>query len=217
MSQQDMNKTPSDKFKRRLFIETGFGYTEIANSKGFDEVNSLKIARIVEEYSPPTPSFKVAEIIVLNSASKIHGSGKASYKINLRLIFPEKKFYNEFLFFASNQVKFYDENGAIFVGSFNEPPETTRIEAGKRYDVKLNIVAVKKESYEEYEECKFIDIDGYWAEKDIKEMAHAGLITQMDRNGNYVYTFNPEVLSSRAVCTAFLNRTRKYIERMIRG
>ncbi len=217
MSQQDIHKTAKDGFKRRLFIETGVGYRTIANTSGFDETGSKRIGRIVEEYLPPRPSLRTNEIKLLNAPSVIHGSGRLAYRIGLRVLFPDQETYHAFLFYAANPLKFYDENGGIYTGALAESPEITRVEAGQRYDVKLALIAVKKEDYEQEGKCEFTDIDGTDKEQDIREMAYAGLITQMDRNGNYVYNFRPEALVTRAECTAFLNRTLKYIERVLRG
>lgn len=225
MSQQNTTKDASNKFKRSLFVDTGFGYQEVANSKGYtgnsvDKINApsgTEIGRIVEEYKSPSPTYQTAEIKPVSAPSIIHAGGKTNYKAQLRIIFKSKLQYDDFLFYSGNGIKYYDENGAIYKGAINEPPDVTMVNAGTWYDVKLSLILTIKENYDRYTTCEFTDIKGHWAEDVIKEMAAAGLITQMDRKGNYVYTFRPNSYTTRAEATSFLNRLCKYVERIVRG
>lgn len=311
----------NDNHVRRLFLQTGFGYEEIASSKGMytDELGvDHAVARIVEDYMPPTPTVKSAELKISNAPSRLHAGGKESYKIGLRLIFPDKLSYNDFLFLCGNEFKFYDEKGAIFQCVMVGSPESRRIEAGSRYDVRIQLVGVKKETEEEEEVIKYTDltsdtvkelyvsssanstgyidinfsaigksisariyywydvnrivtaiynelidedIDYYytisivegnkirlaakraeyagsisvtgnstgssvtsssvegahWASEFIRNCARLGLVTQYDRNGNYVYTFSPNEYATRAQLASVLNRLRRYVERVLRG
>lgn len=304
---------------RRLFVQTGFGYKEIANSRGvyIDEINVRNyIARIVEEYSPPSPSIKLAEQKIIDGPSKIHTGGKSSYKITLRLIFPNKLVLNDFMFFLGNEFKFYDERGGIYTGAVMDSPDIKMVEAGQRYDVKVNLLCVKKEAKEEELKIHFTDIGkiegkilkcftnnssgtielnflalnkiqtidipygstdevmaqtvaanlkyygfeeyftirvsgnnvhlapvneyvvgsiiffsmktnmliyghvaqvDHWAKEHIMNCASIGITTQYDSNGNMVYVFSPNAYITRAQASTFLNRLRKYVERMIRG
>jgi hypothetical protein len=313
---------------RRLFVETGFGYKEIANSSpNTDDNGKLVFPRIVETYIPPSPSFNFSELKIANAPSRIHGTGKSSYLIGLRLIFPDKVSYSEFLFFSANNFKFYDERGGIYSGLIQDSITPSRIEAGHRYDVKINLIAVKKDIDDRLENMKFVDLDvGYamyeinitnastlggeilfkyyhndygvidipvtigayenqdttmnnvvralrvnlrfyfdwevelgsgtsflvrlkskrddsinstnyltaststpnitanitlksgkhWAIDFIRNAAHAGLVAVLDFNGNYVYTFEPNRSCKRSEGIVFINRFRKYIERLIR-
>jgi hypothetical protein len=130
-------------------METGYGWTEVANSIAKPIVDGvtredLKIARIVEEYTPPSPTAKNVEIKLASGQSIIHGTGKASFKIELRLIFPDGISYSDFMFYMGNTFKYYDERGGIYMGAILEQPTVARVEAGQRYDVKVQLVAVRK-------------------------------------------------------------------------
>ena len=149
---------------RRLFIETGYGWVEVANSLGKAIENNVvrpdrDIARIVEEYTPPSPSTKVSEIKLANSQSIIHGTGKSSYKIQLRLLFPDNITYSNFVFYIGNGMRYYDERGGIYQCALQEQPEIKRAEAGRRYDVKVPLIGVKKEVSEFIEHVEFTDLE----------------------------------------------------------
>lgn len=313
----------NDNYSRRLFLMTAFGYTEVANIHGSYEDDVYEkhlIARIVDDYTPPTPTMKTAELKIANAPSKLHSDGKAVYKIQLRLIFPDKLTYNSFMFFCQNQFKFYDERGGIYMCVMTDM-ETKRVEAGKRYDIKITLQGTRKEVEDVKETVSFTDttqagyklyirdsealylhdfsfeftalnrtvtmyldrsvdntqkgqsifiytklieegmgsyykitynkdeysinlsprsssyngdiifnagvsnllvdvenIDiNHWAKEFIDNAARLGLITQYDKNGNYIYTFRPNEFTTRAEMAAVLNRLRQYVERVIRG
>ncbi len=146
---------------RRLFVQTGFGYVEIANSKGkyFDEVNNEHtVARLVERYSPPSATTKSVEIKVSSGASILHGGGRESYKIGLRLIFPNRVLYNDFMFFLGNEYKFYDEKGSIYQCVISGSPDINRVESGNRYDVSIQLIGIKKSSDDTQELIRYTDL-----------------------------------------------------------
>jgi len=313
---------------RRLFVETGFGYKEVANSSpNTDDNGKLIFPRIVEEYIPPSPSFNVSELKVANGPSRIHSTGKSSYRISLRLIFPDKVAYSEFLFYSSYNFKFYDERGGVYIGAIQDTIESLRVEGGLRYDVRFVLTGVKKDVDDRLEKVQFTDLEvGYdmyvlqftnssqfggtvtfkyyhkdygiieipvsigafenqdttmnkvvralrinlrfyfdfevnlgsgtsfqvlikakrddsinstnflqvntstnnlianlstisgkhWAIDFINNSAHAGLVAVLDFNGNYVYTFQPNRSCKRSEGIVFINRFRKYIERIVR-
>ena len=148
--------------KRRLFLNSGTGFFEVANSKGLIVHGSgveERIARIVDDHTPPSPSMKMAEIKISNAPSKIHSDGKASYKISLRLLFPDKLSYNDFIFFCGNQFKYYDEKGAIFLCVLADTPEVKRVEAGRRYDVRIQLVGVRKETADQEYKSYYTDLN----------------------------------------------------------
>lgn len=214
MTQQNPIKGAGDKYVRRLFMDTGFGYTEVACSRG-KALDGSTVARIVEDYSPPSPEVKFSELKSINGASRIHAGGKSAYNIELRIIFGDKVQYADFIYNCGNSMKFYDELGHIYFGALAQAPDVAAVEAGRRYDVKVNLTMVKKNVQESVYEAQFTDIEGHKYEQDIKEAAHIGMTAVMDKNGNYVHTFNPEMMATRGMCAIFLNRMRRYLERSI--
>lgn len=177
MSQQipEVNGIPfktEDNYKKRLFLVTAFGYTEIANSKGYilDEFEERhEIARIVEEYTPPTPNMKTAELKISNAPSKLHSDGKSVYKISLRLLFPKKENFIDFMFFCGNEYKYYDERGGIYQCVLTDAPDISNVEAGQRYDVKITLLGVRKETEDKFEELIFQDLHQSGYEIEVKD------------------------------------------------
>ena len=322
---------------RRLFAETGFGYKEMASSRGgyvgttlnssfkhygksddSDEQVTMAIGRIVEEYTPPSPSMKFVELRIANAPAHIHSTGKSSYKIGLRILFPDKILFNDFMFFSGNTFKYYDEKGSVYLGAIEGDISIKRSEGGTVYDVSFTLRAVKKDIDDLLEEIKYTDlnngtkirtkinnlagyegaltfsyvkdgdtilfltvpivmyedkiakiksymsssdfvkyfeiyyevrtvefrakkeeyadggtievsgfpepnvtttvIDGnHYAKEYIENAAHAGLVATLDRFGKPVYTFRPDINTTRAECAVFINRLKRYLERMIRG
>jgi hypothetical protein len=217
---------------RRLFVDTALGYLEVASAQGSslpdDPILPSKhwalsedkhaIARIVEEYTPPTPSYKMSELKISNSASILHGTGKSSYKIGLRILFPNKLTYSEFILNSSNTFKYYDEKGSVFLGSINESLEVKRTEGGQVYDVKVNLIAVRKSTDDRLTRIQFSDLEGVVNTiemKSITNSARAGLITLIDAYGNYIYNFRPGDYIKRSETAVIINKLRKYIERML--
>jgi len=150
-----------DNYERRLFINSGTGFYEVANSSGTLSdygIDSGKIARIVNDYGPPTPVLKPVEIVISNGPSKLHSDGKASFKISLRLIFPDKIQYSEFIYLSGNQFKYYDEKGAIYSCILADSVSVERVEGGRRYDVTLELIGVKKSTEIAENEVPFTDL-----------------------------------------------------------
>jgi hypothetical protein len=56
----------------------------------------------------------------------------------------------------------------------------------------------------------------HWAEPFIASLAGKGVITQQDANGNKVYTFNPSGFVTRAQMATFLNKAKKFVERVVK-
>ncbi|GED68083.1 hypothetical protein BRE01_17850 [Brevibacillus reuszeri] len=202
MSQQYAFGTANQRYPKKLFIDTGFNFTEVK-------------ARIINPYTPPSPQPSLREIKMINAPAHIHHSGFSSYKCTLTLLFPDKHSYNDYLSYAGWTHKFYDEKGSIYLGSAEAIKPTVQ-EAGRRYSVTVNLILVKKDSIERESRFHFQDIEGHWAQKNIEEMAHLGLITIITRDGKPVIYFRPNDFVTRAEFVTFLNRTRRLVERMIR-
>lgn len=202
MSQQNPSSNEYQFYRRRLFVEGPYGYEEVG-------------ARIVEPYSPPSPDYKVSELALLNAPSNFHAMGKASYKITLNLYFTDKRAYNKFWLYSYGQFKYYDEKGSIFVGVIESVAGIQRGEAGRKYIVTINLVAVKK-SQSEINRDEFVDTNGAQYKSDIDEMALSQLVTIYDRNGYFIETFEPTAKTTRAQFAVFANRTRKFIDRLLR-
>ncbi|RAT97917.1 S-layer homology domain-containing protein [Brevibacillus sp. Leaf182] len=202
MTQQYAFGTANQRYKKKLFVDTGFEFMEVN-------------ARLIEPYSPPSPQPSLREIKIINAPSHIHHSGFSSYQCSLTLLFPDKESYNQYLSYAGWTHKFYDEKGSIFLGSA-ESITPHVLEAGRRYSVTVDLILIKKDSIERESRFQFQDIEGHWAQKNIEEMADLGLITVITRDGKPVIYFRPNDFVTRAEFIAFLNRTRRLVERMIR-
>ena len=225
MSQQDLVKNFSNdltlKFHRILFQETGYGFRAIASSNGTykdkDNVSHALFTRIVEEYVPPVPSITGAEFKTLSSTSRLQVFGKSSRKLQLRLVFRKKTDYVDFIFHLDRELKYYDETGAIYLCMINGTPEVKRVEAGRTYDVKLELIAVRKDSVDEDFKVFFTDIEGNEHKEFIADLAQAGLITILDRSGNYVYTYRPNAPVLRSEIAVALNHLRKHMDKLLRS
>lgn len=230
MSQQNLSKTANDKYVRKLFQNTGFGFVLIASSSPRDNDNqtSLNAARLIEEYSTPTMKALTSEIELINAPGRIQVAGKSCRKISVKILFDSKQHYINFMNYLDRELKYYDENGQIFYCGVMDYPEITRHDVGKRIQIKLNLIAVKKDRNEADITPSFSDVsekvmgagaflyDNPYKEA-IEGLAHLGIITQKDRFGNFIYVFRPEENVRRSEAGAFLNRLRKDLERMIKG
>lgn len=202
MSQQYPYGSANEKYKKRLFVETEGGFKEVK-------------ARIVEPYTPPTPIEKIKEIQIVDGPSHISSMGVASYKTTFGLLFDDKESFSEYLMYSGWTHKFYDEKGHIYLGSL-EDIKPRIYEANRRYMVEVTLILVKKDIFDRKDRFKFQDISGHWAEKDIAEMANLGLVTVITRDGQPVLYFRPNAYITRAEFIVFLNRTRRFLERVIR-
>jgi hypothetical protein len=213
MAQQDISKLSGNEFKRVLYSKSMLGLTPIAGGSICGDATKY-LGRIVEEYTPPTPNYKTAEIKMLGGVSKFHGSGISSYKIDIKIYFKSKAAYVEFLYFTKSELVYYDENGYIYSCSVIGEPNIERTEAGNKYLVKLSLQGVKKDSYYEEFENKFSDIANHKYENDIIEISACGLVALVSDNG-YVYSYNPNAVATRAEIVTFLNRLRKYVKSFV--
>ena len=219
MPQQDINQPRGTAFKRSLHASSIFGKKLIASSDStMLTLTGQKdsVGLIVEEYAPPTPAVKSSELSVLNGPSKVHNSGVASYKTDLRLLFPNQKAYADFLMYCNAEFTYYDELGFIYNCSIMDSPEVKRVEGGRRFDVKISLVGTRKEEVEEEETAPFSDIAGDALENSIREMAATGLITLIDNNDNYVRTYRPGQATLRSELFTFLSRLEKFVENAVR-
>ncbi|WP_426455285.1 S-layer homology domain-containing protein (plasmid) [Paenibacillus sp. S-38] len=202
----------NDRYKKRLFVESGFEYKEVN-------------CRIIEPYSPPTPQPSLKEIRIINAPSHIQQMGIASYKATLTLLFKDKASYNEYLAFCGWTHKFYDEKGALFLGSMESMKPATvwtynNVDAeqdrGRGYKVEVELLLIKKDGYDRKHRFEYQDIEEHWAKTDIEQMADMGLVTVVSVDGTPVLYFRPEAYITRAEFIAFVNRTRRFLERMLR-
>jgi hypothetical protein len=201
MPQQYVYGSPNDKYKLKLFVDTGVNFMEVN-------------CKIVKPYTPPTPQPNVKELKTVNAPSHINNFGISSYKVTLNLLFSDKVSYSEYLMYVGWTHKFYDEKGAMYLGSV-ETIKTTVYEANRKYVVEIDLIMVKKDAYKDKNRFEFIDIGGHWAEKDIEEMANLGLISVIQSNGEPVLYFRPNAYITRAEFITFLNRTRRLLEQII--
>lgn len=207
MTQQYTHGEASDRYKKRLFVNVGREYKEVK-------------AKIIEPYTPPTPVLKTREQAVLSSPSYIFNRGISSYKAQLRLLFDNKNDFAEYLMYSVSTHKFYDEKGAIYLGAA-EAIRPKAVEASRRYVVEVDLILVKKDAYDHKKLSQFQDLDGvtgneHWSKQDIEEMADLGLIAVVTKDGQPVLYFRPNDAATRAEFATFLNRTRKYLENIIR-
>lgn len=214
MAQQDISKVSGNDFKRTLYSKSVLGLTPIAGSSGVNCTSPNYLGRIIEEHTPPTPTYKTAEIKILNGPSKIHGNGVALYRIDLRIFFRSKISYVEFLNLIKSELVYYDENGYIYSCCVLGEPSIERVEAGNKYFVKLTLQGVKKDSYYEEFTSKFSDIADHTFKQDILDISAQGLVALLSENG-YVYTYRPDAWLTRAEAASFLNRLRKYVRKIV--
>ncbi len=208
MTQQTAYFNANDYYKKRLFVDNGSAFIEVH-------------ARIIEPYSPPEPQIKLKENKIISGPSDIHGRGNAYYKAKIKLLFYNRTSYSEYLLYCYNIHKFYDEKGSIFLGSVNSMTRTA-FEASKKYTVELEMFFVKKDMYEKKHRAQFLDLvdvstgESLWFYNDVQEMADLGLVSVINRDGSPVLYFNGDDPVSRAEFIAFLNRTRRWLERKIK-
>lgn len=207
MTQQYPYGNANDRYKKKLFVDTGMDFKEVE-------------ARIIEPYQSPAPIPKAKEIKIINAPSHIHATGLASYKLVLHLLFEDKQKYSDYLVWAGWTHKFYDEKGHMYLGAVDSI-KAQPVEATRRYKVEIQLTLVKKDLYDRKDRFEFQDLQDLDGNEvsladDIREMANLGLITVMTNDGEPVVYFRPHDLTTRAEFVAFLNRTRRLVERMIR-
>ena len=206
MSRQRPYVNPLDdnhRYKKRLFVDVGMT---------FEEVN----ARIIEPYSPPAPVPKIARLDIINGPSHIHHSGISVYKTSFSLLFPNRRSYVEYMTYVGSTHKFYDERGQIFIGTV-EDIKPRAVESNRRYVLDVSLILVKKDQYDKKDFFQFQDIEGHWAENQISEMANLGILSVTTIDGEPVLYFRPNDFVTRGEFVAMLNRTRRLLEKLLRG
>lgn len=202
MTQQSIYSSANKRYPKRLFVKTG---------KRFDEVE----CRIVEPYTAPTPQDNSKEMKIINAPSHFQQYTVSSYKCNLSLLFMDKASFAKYLKYSSSMHKFYDEKGSIYLGVRNSI-KVAHKEATTKYLVEIELLLIKKDVYDDKDRDQFQDIEGTLYQSDIEDMANLGLIAIISVDGIPVMYFRPTDALTRAEFIAFLNRTRKFIERIIR-
>ncbi|MEK3838202.1 S-layer homology domain-containing protein [Paenibacillus sp. FSL R7-0128] len=204
--------TVNDRYKKRLFVESGLSFTEVD-------------AKIIEPYAPPSPQLSLKEIKILNAPSHFHQMGISSYKVHLNLLFKDKEAYNNYLTYCGWTHKFYDERGVLYLGSLESITPTivwlnneldSNLDQNRGYKCVVELVLIKKDKYDQKHRFEYQDTAGHWAETDIEEMADAGLVTVVYADGTPVLYFRPNGYITRAEFVSFLNRTRRFVERVLR-
>lgn len=196
-------KEQGQTYKKKLFVMEGLTFNEVD-------------ARVVEPYTPATPITNIARLDVNEGPSHIHHGGVAAYKISFGLLFPDRLSYVTYMSNIANTHKFYDERGQIFTG-VAEDVRPRVLEANRRYLVDVSLITIKKDAYDLKDSFQFQDIEGHWAEDQIKEMANLGLLAVITKEGDPVLNFRPNDIITRGEFLTMLNRTRRLLERMIRG
>lgn len=202
MTQQYVFGNANDRYKKKLFVDTGFEYIEVK-------------ARVVEPYSPPAPQPNLREIKIQNAPSHFHQLGISSYKASMNLLFNSKQDYHDYLTLCGWTHKFYDEQGNIYLGAL-ESIKAQPYEGNRRYKVEVSFVFVKKDAYDRKHRFEFQDIETHWAQQDIEEMSDLGLVVVVSKDGDPELYFRPNDYTTRAEFITFLNRTRRLVERIIR-
>ncbi|GBF32193.1 hypothetical protein DCCM_0384 [Desulfocucumis palustris] len=208
MTQQFINDTANRKYRLRLFVDKGIDFVEVRG-------------KILAPYTPPEPAAKFKEHRITTAPSHIHHQGFASYRVKLRLYFSDRESYAEYMAYAHAAHKFYDEKGAIFLGGVEGMTRTVYQGTGKSI-VELSLVMIKKDTYEQKHRAQFLDLvdvhrgEPMWYAQDVHEMADSGLIALVNRDGSPVLYFDGDKNATRAEFVTFLNRTRRWAERVIR-
>lgn len=197
-------------YEVRVNYLTGFISSEDAHLDFSHKIYS----RIIEEHTPPTPTLKTSEIKVLNGTSIFHGTGVASYRIELKILFESKVKYAEFIIHVKDEFVYYDENGYIYQCVIIGDPTIERIEGGQRYIVKITLQGIKKNKHDDDFNIQFSDIDNSLYKTDIEELTMSGLISTITSSSN-IYTYRPGNSLRRSEYAAFINRLRYYIKKAI--
>lgn len=204
MSQQNTFYSEDHVYKRRLFYDNGLRFVEV---KG----------RMVNDYKPPTPVMKSHANSVLQSSAGLVQGGTSHYLVTVTLLFYSKKEFADWMQFIGAEHKYYDEKGSIYVGVVNGEPDIKTVEQQTKYLVSVNFLMIRKQEFEFRHQSPFIDTAGHWAEQYINDMQARGLITVYDYNGDAVQYFRPEDHLLRSEGAAFLLRTYRLIDKLLRG
>jgi hypothetical protein len=205
MSRQYPHGSANDRYKKKLFVDTGLEYMEVK-------------ARIIEPYGSPVPQPNTKEIKLINAPSHIQQLGLSSYKVTLTLLFETKLDFAEYMGYIGWGHKFYDERGIIYIGAV-ESIKSTPVEATSRYKAEVGLILIKKDQYNHYNQdpVPFQDVNpsvsGY---DDLKDFSRLGIISTIDTEGNPVIYFRPGDMLTRAEFASLVMRTKRLIEQVIR-
>lgn len=204
MAQQKPNKTNDDVFKRKLFYDNGVRFIQVRG-------------RPTGEYKPPVPTMLSGVNTNVQSSAGLVGKGTSYYQTTLQFLFYSKEEFADWLQFIGAEHKYYDEKGTIYVGVVTGELDIESVEFESKYLVTVSLALIRKQDFEFRHEYPYIDIENHWAQQYIDEMQKRGLIATYASDGTEVQFFQPEVWITRAQTTAFMTRTYKYIEKILRG
>jgi len=113
--------------------------------------------------------------------------------------------------------KFYDEKGSIFEG-FVESIRSTTAEANRKYKVEISLTVIKKQRNTFVDKYMFQDIkETDWMYGPISRMIERGIVHTNGTNGDPFLYFDPNNLIGRAEFISYVMRTKRLIEKMVRG
>lgn len=204
MTQQNELYSEDSVYKKKLFYDNGVRFVKVK-------------ARVINDYKPPTPSMKTHVNQTLQASAGMVTQGTSHYTTSLTLLFYSKKEYADWLQFIGATHKYYDEKGSIYVGIVTGEPDVQTAEIETKYIVTITLSLIRKQDYEFRHTNPFIDVKGHWSEQYVDEMQKRGLIATYDANGDVVQYFTPDRLANRGEITAFLIRSYKYMDRILRG
>lgn len=204
MSQQKPGKTNDDVHKRKLFYDNGIRFVQVRG-------------RLTGEYKPPAPAMKSSINPTIQSSAGLVSQGTSYYSTTMQFLFSSKEEFADWLQYIGAEHKFYDEKGTIYVGIVNGDIDIQAVEQESKYLVTVNLAMIRKQDFEYRHQYPYIDIENHWAQTYIDEMQQRGLISTYASDGSEVQYFQPEVWITRAQTTAFMTRTFKHIEKILRG
>lgn len=204
MSQQSPMHNEDMTYKKSLFYDNGVRYVPVR-------------AKAIQEYKPPSPILKSNVHQTVKSSAALVQNGTSHYATTLTLLFYSKKEYADWLQFIGSEHKYYDEKGSIYVGIVDGEINIQPVAQETKYIITVNLVLVRKQEFEFRHKAPFIDIDKHWAKTYIDEMQKRGLVAVYGYDGQPVQYFRPNDSLTRAEGTAFLVRTYKYIDKILRG
>lgn len=204
MSQQKPGKSNDDVYKRKLFYDNGIKFVQVRG-------------RMTGEYKPPSPTVMSTVNPTVQSSAGLVNKGTSYYSTTMQFLFASKEEYADWLQYIGAEHKYYDEKGTIYVGIVNSDLDIQAVEQESKYLITVNLAVIRKQDYEYRHQYPFIDIENHWAEQYIDEMQQRGLISTYDPNATEVQYFQPETWIDRAQTVAFMTRTYKHIEKILRG
>ncbi|MGG1263852.1 S-layer homology domain-containing protein [Brevibacillus laterosporus] len=204
MTQQNTYNSEDNVYKKRIFYDNGLKFVEV---KG----------RIVMDYKPPTPVMKSHANSTIQSPSGLIQGGTAHYTMTLTMLFYSKKEFADWLQFIGAEHRFYDEKGSIYTGIVNGEPDIRTVEQESKYLVSVNFLLVRKSEFEFRHQAPYVDLGGHWSEQYVTDLQEKGLITVYDYNGDAIQYFRPEEHLIRSEAAAFLLRTFRHLDKLLRG